>query len=128
MIKHNIEEEPKLMALPEGTSVTVEGITGKLTIKPYPAGYENTIKVVLEYMGEMDEDLFDDFDEAVGNTFDELIEFYRKHGGGFVEDKKSVAFRKPTLIEIYEFNAFTNLMSLVLNTNKKKTLMSIQET
>jgi hypothetical protein len=37
-------------------------------------------------MGEMDEDLFDDFDEAVGNTFDELI-FYRKHGGGFVEDK-----------------------------------------
>jgi hypothetical protein len=45
------------MALPEGTSVTVEGITGKLTIKPYPAGYENTIKVVLEYMGEMDEDL-----------------------------------------------------------------------
>jgi hypothetical protein len=72
MIKHNIEEE--LMALPEGTSVTVEGITGKLTIKPYPAGYENTIKVVLEYMGEMDEDLFDDFD-AVGNTFDELIEF-----------------------------------------------------
>jgi hypothetical protein len=25
-------------------------------------------------------------DEAVGNTFDELIEFYRKHGG-FVEDK-----------------------------------------
>jgi hypothetical protein len=34
----------------------------------------------------MDEDL-DDFDEAVGNTFDELIEFYRKHGGGFVEDK-----------------------------------------
>jgi hypothetical protein len=35
----------------------------------------------------MDEDLFDDFDEAVGNTFDELIEFYRKHGGGFVEDK-----------------------------------------
>jgi hypothetical protein len=75
------------MALPEGTSVTVEGITGKLTIKPYPAGYENTIKVVLEYMGEMDEDLFDDFDEAVGNTFDELIEFYRKHGGGFVEDK-----------------------------------------
>jgi hypothetical protein len=21
------------------------------------------------------------------NTFDELIEFYRKHGGGFVEDK-----------------------------------------
>jgi hypothetical protein len=77
MIKHNIEEEAKLMALPEGTSVTVEGITGKLTIKPYPAGYENTIKVVLEYMGEMDEDLFDDFDEAVGNTFDELIEFYR---------------------------------------------------
>jgi hypothetical protein len=65
MIKHNIEEEAKLMALPEGTSVTVEGITGKLTIKPYPAGYENTIKVVLEYMGEMDEDLFDDFDEAV---------------------------------------------------------------
>jgi hypothetical protein len=56
MIKHNIEEEAKLMALPEGTSVTV-GITGKLTIKPYPAGYENTIKVVLEYMGEMDEDL-----------------------------------------------------------------------
>jgi hypothetical protein len=84
MIKHNIEEEAKLMVLPEGTSVTV-GITG--TIKPYPAGYENTIKVVLEYMGEMDEDLFDDFDEAVGNTFDELIEFYRKHGGGFVEDK-----------------------------------------
>jgi hypothetical protein len=41
MIKHNIEEEAKLMALPEGTSVT-EGITGKLTIKPYPAGYENT--------------------------------------------------------------------------------------
>jgi hypothetical protein len=32
MIKHNIEEEAKLMALPEGTSVTVEGITGKLTI------------------------------------------------------------------------------------------------
>jgi hypothetical protein len=28
-------------------------------------------------MGEMDEDLFDDFDEAVGNTFDELIEFYK---------------------------------------------------
>jgi hypothetical protein len=24
MIKHNIEEEAKLMALPEGTSVTVE--------------------------------------------------------------------------------------------------------
>jgi hypothetical protein len=23
------------------------------------------------------EDLFDDFDRAVGNTFDELIEFYR---------------------------------------------------
>jgi hypothetical protein len=127
MIKHNIEEEAKLMALPEGTSVTVEGITGKLTIKPYPAGYENTIKVVLEYMGEMDEDLFDDFDEAVGNTFDELIEFYRKHGGGFVEDK-SLLHSEPTLIEIYEFNAFTNLMSLVLNTNKKKTLMSIQET
>jgi uncharacterized protein (DUF2164 family) len=79
MIKHNIEEEAKFMVLSEGTSVTVEGITGKLTIKPYPAGYENTIKVVLEYMGEMDEDLFDDFDEAVGNTFDELIEFYRKH-------------------------------------------------
>jgi hypothetical protein len=58
---------------PEGT-FTVEA----LTIKPYPAGYENTIKVVLEYMGEMD--------EAVGNTFDELIEFYRK-GGGFVEEK-----------------------------------------
>jgi hypothetical protein len=36
MIKHNIEEEAKLMVLPEGTSVTVEGITGKLTIKPYP--------------------------------------------------------------------------------------------
>jgi hypothetical protein len=42
--------------------------------------------------------------------------------------KKSVVSRKPTLIEIYEFNAFTNLMSLVLNMNKKKTLMSIQET
>jgi hypothetical protein len=29
------------------------------------------------------------------------LNFYRKHGGGFVEDvKKSVAFRKPTLIEI----------------------------
>jgi hypothetical protein len=26
----------------------------------------------------MDEDLFDDFDEAVGNTFDELIEFLQK--------------------------------------------------
>jgi hypothetical protein len=42
-------------------------------------------------MGEMK--IFDDFDEAVGNTFDELIEFYRKHGGGFVEDK-DVAFRE----------------------------------
>jgi hypothetical protein len=83
------------------------------------------LKVVLEYMGEMDEDL--DFDEAVGNTFDELIEFYRKHGGGFVEDK-SLLHSESLLIEIYEFNAFTNLMSLVLNTNKKKTLMSIQET
>jgi hypothetical protein len=51
-------------------------------------------------MGEMDEDLFDDFDEAVGNTFDELIEFYRKHGGGFVEDK-SLLHSEPTLIEIY---------------------------
>jgi hypothetical protein len=27
MIKHNIEEEAKLMALPEGTSVTVDGVT-----------------------------------------------------------------------------------------------------
>jgi hypothetical protein len=43
MIKHNIEERQSLWLLPEGTSVTVEGITGKLTIKPYPAGYENTI-------------------------------------------------------------------------------------
>jgi hypothetical protein len=84
MIKH-IEEEAKLMALPEGTSVTVE-LQANLLLNLI-LGYENTIKVVLEYMGEMDEDLFDDFDEAVGNTFDELIEFYRKHGGGFVEDK-----------------------------------------
>jgi hypothetical protein len=52
------------MALPEGTSVTVEGITGKLTIKPYPAS--KIYKSSFEYMGEMDEDLFDDFDEAVG--------------------------------------------------------------
>jgi hypothetical protein len=57
----------------------------------------------------MDEDLFDDFDEAVGNTFDELIEFYRKHGGGF-EDKKSVAFRKAYVNKIYEFNAFTRIL------------------
>jgi hypothetical protein len=84
MIKHNIEEEAA-MALPEGNLSRRN--YRQTTIKPYPAGYENTIKVVLEYMGEMDEDLFDDFDEAVGNTFDELIEFYRKHGGGFVEDK-----------------------------------------
>jgi hypothetical protein len=34
------------MALPEGTSVT-EGITGKLTIKPYPAEAMKIIKVVL---------------------------------------------------------------------------------
>jgi hypothetical protein len=34
---NNIEEEEKL--IPEGTSVTVE-FTGKLTIKPYPAGYD----------------------------------------------------------------------------------------
>jgi hypothetical protein len=27
---------------------------------------------------------------------------------------------KPTLIEIYEFNAFTNLMSLVLNTEQEE--------
>jgi hypothetical protein len=76
-------------------------------------------------MGEMDEDLFDDFDEAVGNTFDELIEFYRKHGGGFVEDKSLL--HSEYVNEVYEFNAFLlNLMSLVLNTNKKKTLMSIK--
>jgi hypothetical protein len=31
------------MALPEGTSVTVEGITGKLTIKPYPENMKNTV-------------------------------------------------------------------------------------
>jgi hypothetical protein len=34
-------------------------------------------------MGEMDEDLFDDFDGG-WKYIDELIEFYRKHGG-FVE-------------------------------------------
>jgi hypothetical protein len=57
-------------------------------------------------MGEMDEDLFDDFDEAVGNTFDELIEFYRKHGGGFVEDKSLLHS------ESYVNRDFTNLTLL----------------
>jgi hypothetical protein len=37
MIKHNIEEEAKLMALPEGTSVTVEGITNLLLNLILPA-------------------------------------------------------------------------------------------
>jgi hypothetical protein len=54
----------------------------------------------------MDEDLFDDFDEAVGNTFDELIEFYRKHGGGFVEDKSLLHS------ESYVNRDFTNLTLL----------------
>jgi hypothetical protein len=40
MIKHNIEEEAN-MALKEPQ--LQRRITGKLTIKPYPAGYENTI-------------------------------------------------------------------------------------
>jgi hypothetical protein len=32
MIKHNIEEEAKLMALPEGTSVTVEELQANLLL------------------------------------------------------------------------------------------------
>jgi hypothetical protein len=48
-IKHNIEEEPKLMALPEGTSVTVEGITRQTYYFIPPM---KILKVVLEYMGE----------------------------------------------------------------------------
>jgi hypothetical protein len=114
------------MALPEGTSVTVEKELGKLTIKPYPAGYENTIKVVLEYMGEMM--------KISLMILMKQLEIHLMNSLNFtstVEDLlkiKVCCIQKPTLIEIYEFNAFTNLMSLVLNTNKKKTLMSIQET
>jgi hypothetical protein len=63
----------------------------------------------------MDEDLFDDLMKAVGNTFDELIEFYSK----VVEDLlKICCIRKPTLIE-----RFTNLRqqrAMRLNKNKKR--------
>jgi hypothetical protein len=38
------------------------------------------------------------------------VDFYRKHGGGFVEDKVCCIQRKPTLIEIYEFNAFLQIL------------------
>jgi hypothetical protein len=67
-------------------------------------------------MGEMDEDLFDDFDEAV-----RLHIWSLNFAESTVEDLlkiKVCCIQKPTLIRIYEFNAFTNLMSLVLNTNK----------
>jgi hypothetical protein len=42
------------MALPEDLSLLED--YRQTTSKPYPADYENTIKVVLEYMGEMDEE------------------------------------------------------------------------
>jgi hypothetical protein len=55
------------MALPEGTSVTVE-----VTVQPYLL---NLILLAMKIpykrllsTGEMDEDLFTDFDEAVGNV------------------------------------------------------------
>jgi hypothetical protein len=60
-----------------------------------------------------------DFDEAV--TFDELIEFYRKHGGGFVEDKSLLHSESLTLIEIYEFNVsfYESLSGLVIRTRRR---------
>jgi hypothetical protein len=38
------------MALPEGTSVTVDGVTGKLTIKPYPENFEKYYKSSYDYI------------------------------------------------------------------------------
>jgi hypothetical protein len=55
----------------------------------------------------------------VGNIFDELIEFYRKHGGDLLKIKE--VYSEEYLI-IYRFNAYTNLVLSI-----KKTLMSIQD-
>jgi hypothetical protein len=71
-------------------------------------------------MGEMDEDLFDDFDAVEIHLMNSLN--FTEHGGGFVEDK-SLLHSESLRLEIYEFNVYESYV----NTNKKKTLMS-QET
>lgn len=111
MLKHNLKKEAELMAFPEGTSVTVLGITGILVFAPYPENFNKVIEAVLEYMGKYDEDFFDDFQEAVENTLDDLIELYRKNEGNLIEENKMrnpAVFRTPTLDEIHLFHRFYN--------------------
>jgi hypothetical protein len=83
MIPSNQEAEKALRLLPEGTPVTVDGITGKLVFQFYPEGYQEAVVKMHKYV--MGTDPYnDDFDQAVEDAVDHLINVYR----GFTEDEE----------------------------------------
>jgi hypothetical protein len=83
MIKHNIEEEAKLMALPEGTSVTVDGVTGILVFSPYPENFEQILKTVYDYIMEHSYADEDDSEERIleEGIYDACEKYRRSYNG-----------------------------------------------
>jgi len=73
----NPEAEKALRLLPEGTPVTVNGITGKLVFQFYPEGYQEAVDKMHKYV--MGTNPYqDDFDKAVEDAVDHLINVYRR--------------------------------------------------
>ena len=71
----NPEAEKALRLLPEGTPVTVDGITGTLVFQFYPEGYQKVVDKMHKYVGAFDP-YYVDFDQAVQDAVDNLINVY----------------------------------------------------
>lgn len=109
MITHNPEEEKKLMSLPEGTPIKVDGHTGILSFAPYPENY-NAIREVMEKR--IEENMFDDqpLDYIEDEVVDHLLEKLSREG----EKEVETSFKRPptdirlTLEEVQMYDRYRN--------------------
>lgn len=102
----NAEAEKALRLLPEGTQVTVDGITGTLVFQFYPEELASASKAVLDYIRNYNEDYYDSLEEAIEDTVNDILKFYDQRGGK--PSKKSPferadAIRMPTEDELHLF-------------------------
>jgi hypothetical protein len=77
MIPSNPEAEKALRLLPEGTPVTVNGISGKLVFQFYPERYKEVQDVMHKYVMATDP-YYEDYDDAVEDAINHLINVYQR--------------------------------------------------
>lgn len=108
MITHS-PEEAKLLSLPEGTPIRVDGHTGILAFAPYPENY-NAVREVMEKR--IQENMFDD--QPLDYVEDELITYLLEKLSREGEREVDNTFKKPstyirlTLEEVQMYDRYRN--------------------